>query len=199
MEIDKRSNPSVKRILDWWLTTPEATAKVLEIDSSLSTFVVKKLMTIDYDWPMCWACQKSRSQWQSFERCHILARSFGGKSEPSNYVIMCRACHNESPDSTCEVVFWRWFDQKKTINQIYAENIKLLKDSYGVNLLDIYKAFDIMIHEVELESFRTKVSPSAIMSALESQLQKALSDVRSQDQVTLSITSNIEEHTNDGE
>ena len=41
----------------------------------------------------CWRCDCQRS----LERCHIVPTSLGGEDTPSNFVILCKRCHLETP------------------------------------------------------------------------------------------------------
>ena len=47
------------------------------------------------------------------EKCHIVPHSLGGGNEPSNYYLLCCACHTESPDTSIPSIFFKWLRNKK--------------------------------------------------------------------------------------
>jgi hypothetical protein len=60
----------------------------------------------------CWACGFSKvedyGEEPKTERAHIIAHSVGGTNDPSNYLLLCHACHREHPDGATfeEQVEW---------------------------------------------------------------------------------------------
>ena len=68
---------------------------------------------IGVDWAdadeRCWRCGGKRK----LQRCHIVARQFGGGDDPSNIVPLCAECHDEAPDVTDPAEIWRWIKQTK--------------------------------------------------------------------------------------
>lgn len=52
----------------------------------------------------CWNCGSPKD----LTRCHIVARSLGGQDIPSNYVILCRKCHEEAPNVDDPRIIWDW-------------------------------------------------------------------------------------------
>ena len=55
----------------------------------------------------CWRCADLRRQGK-IEKCHIIAHQFEGKDEPSNYVLLCKYCHEQSPDVVDKNAIWEW-------------------------------------------------------------------------------------------
>jgi hypothetical protein len=83
---------------------------------------------IGVDWAdadeRCWRCgSKSKLQ-----KCHIVARQFGGGDGPSNIIPLCSLCHDEMPDVTDPDAVWVW--------------IKRTRPKYGYGTLWIEKALD---------------------------------------------------------
>ena len=63
------------------------------------------------------------------ERCHILADSLGGKSEPSNLFLMCKRCHAESPDTKNTSAFFRWvYDKRKSFSMGFMNQMTLQRE-----------------------------------------------------------------------
>ena len=52
----------------------------------------------------CWRCGHKRK----LERCHIVPASLGGADEPSNFVLLCKKCHEENPNVTDPQIMWDW-------------------------------------------------------------------------------------------
>lgn len=85
--------------------------------------------------PSCWACgrpvdQRNFLSWDKYDheikdiwedkrvnrelnRCHILAKQFGGSNEPDNLFLLCEECHCESPDTKNREAFFRWVYRRK--------------------------------------------------------------------------------------
>ena len=63
---------------------------------------------IGVDWSdaetRCWRCGAERS----LQKCHIVARQFGGGDSVDNIVPLCAECHDEAPDVTDAGEMWRW-------------------------------------------------------------------------------------------
>lgn len=57
-----------------------------------------------------WSDKKVNSKLQ---KCHILAKQFGGSDEPENLFLMCADCHAESPDTRNRAAFFRWVYRRK--------------------------------------------------------------------------------------
>lgn len=57
----------------------------------------------------CWRCRVKKR----LDRCHIVARSLGGEDMPSNYVLLCKHCHFESPNIVDPEYIWDWLVSHK--------------------------------------------------------------------------------------
>lgn len=85
----------------------------------------------------CWRCGLKTG---SLQRCHIVAKQFGGDMVPSNIVLLCRECHDEQPDVTDPREVWRW--------------IKETRPRYGYGTLKLERALEIaMSRGVDLSLF----------------------------------------------
>lgn len=68
---------------------------------------------IGVDWSdaqdRCWRCgAKGRVQ-----KCHIVAKQFGGGDDSSNVLPLCSECHDEAPDVTDKSEMWRWIKETR--------------------------------------------------------------------------------------
>ena len=52
----------------------------------------------------CWRCGSPKE----LVRCHIVPHSLGGADEPSNFVVLCRPCHEENPNVADPEIMWDW-------------------------------------------------------------------------------------------
>ena len=82
---------------------------------------------LNFDWSdadtHCWNCGEEHKH--SLERCHIVPQSKNGLDIPSNYVLLCKECHIESPDSTNPNRMWDWIKMNKL--PMGVPSYKLLK------------------------------------------------------------------------
>ena len=53
----------------------------------------------------CWCCGKFT---KNLEKCHIVAKMLGGEDKVSNYVLLCKSCHRDSPDFDNPDYMWDW-------------------------------------------------------------------------------------------
>lgn len=92
----------------------------------------------DYGEPSCWACGEryieevlknkdydemalhnpkalydTPQAKRNYNRCHIIPRQAGGSDEPSNLFLLCRKCHEESPDTLNQKNFFKWVYKKR--------------------------------------------------------------------------------------
>ena len=105
--------------------------------SDNSDFNEVELVVIDLGEPGCWACGKPiingdahlnlsiNQRWNQsgLERCHILAKQFGGKDVAENLFLLCHRCHLASPDTRNSNNFFAWIITRK-IKGGYIGDIK---------------------------------------------------------------------------
>ena len=97
---------TIKQIADYWVN-------VQPIDESL----------LNFDWSdahtHCWNCgdnKQSSSNKENIrlERAHIIPHALGGEDTASNYVLLCKECHREAPDSKNPKYIWEWIKSNRT-------------------------------------------------------------------------------------
>ena len=114
----KESVPSRKQISEFWRD------KYISKDFEIIDYYEEEAIPVIFDWgePECWACGKFNEKiydnpkydelisgknlmriWdlpevKYLQKAHIISRMLGGKSIPSNYFLLCKKCHQESPD-----------------------------------------------------------------------------------------------------
>lgn len=110
--------------------------------------------------PQCWACgmpvnKREILSWDKYDRsvdetwkdprvnnrlnrCHIVAKQFGGPDDPENLFLLCEECHCESPDTTNRAAFFRWVYRRRK------------EYSYGMPLKKILRE---MIAEIKVRGY----------------------------------------------
>ncbi len=123
--------PSVENILLYWSLSED----LFQYYSFFS----------DWNGPICWSCgrqwkgklKKKNTTWDDYvrawenaplQRCHIVAKSLGGSNHPSNFFLMCRECHDLSPNTTSRQMFFRWVDRQDWWQRDAAQLRKALRD-----------------------------------------------------------------------
>lgn len=79
----------ISKIVDYWAS------RIDECDLSIDWSEAEEY---------CWNCGSPKD----LTRCHIIARSLGGQDVPSNYVVLCRKCHEEAPNVGDPRIMWDW-------------------------------------------------------------------------------------------
>lgn len=74
---------------------------------------------MDWGEPQCWACSYYAHSWEigslkawdkanGLDRCHVIPYALGGTDDPLNIVLMCAACHRDSPDHKDPQFLFDW-------------------------------------------------------------------------------------------
>jgi len=96
----------------------------------------------------CWRCGYETKKLQ---KCHVVAKQFGGSLSPENVVLLCRECHDEAPDVTDSSEMWRWIKETRPkfgYGTLKAERAFAIAVSRGVDLRRFNaKAFQAICHE----------------------------------------------------
>jgi len=112
---------------------------------------------VDLEEPNCWACGKpfdvrydrnitNLSGKESFkiwdkvdglQICHIAPKSLGGSDDYSNLFLMCKYCHEESPDTIYPEILFKWIESRCYLD-IEMRKLKDTFDNFGFN----YKKID---------------------------------------------------------
>ena len=159
---------SCKTIFDFW-RDKAITEKGCIVDSdNLSG----RLVVEDEFLPSCFACglpvrPRNIISWDKYDmsveeiwkdkkinsvlqRCHIVAKQFGGKDDPDNVFLLCNDCHKESPDTKNRAAFFRWVYRRKMeysygINCLhFTEEIKREVEMRGYNLEEFAEKFAVI-------------------------------------------------------
>ena len=77
------------------------------------------------------------------ERAHIIPHSLGGASVPSNYLLLCKRCHSESPDTTSLAMMQYWIDRVEPRSE-YEDSVKR-----GGDLLRVMQHFEVDMDDLD--------------------------------------------------
>lgn len=131
-----------------------------------------KIEIVVWDWgePECWACGKPvkineaenlsiSAIWNSckLQRCHIIAKQFGGSYEPPNQFLLCPKCHRDSPDTMNPKNFYAWILHRRKNGGYIQDIVKGLDEACIMKHIDdtvLLEAITKM--KFEDEEFRTQ-------------------------------------------
>ena len=130
---------------------------------------------IGVDWAdateRCWRCGAKRK----LQKCHVIAKQFGGDDGPSNVIALCALCHDEMPDVTDAAEVWRWICATRPrygYGTLYFERAMNDCASRGIDLsrFDKAKFGQLMDSSVGLHLMQTgagcRIKPASIAWAI---------------------------------
>lgn len=90
---------SINQIADYWIENND-------IDECI----------LNFDWSEahthCWNCgddkYRKSKKIARLERAHIIPHALGGGDTPSDYVLLCKSCHEEAPNINNKDDMWDW-------------------------------------------------------------------------------------------
>lgn len=110
-----------------------------------------------FDWgePCCWACKRhfdtkydlnkpnaTREEiiqnWDRtpLQRCHIIARQFGGEDIPDNLFLMCKSCHDRAPNTKSREAFLDWVERQDYTALVQEDIMRELRSFDLLNRID---------------------------------------------------------------
>ena len=161
----KQAHASAKRVFKYWFSE-EGWNRWKEADQRLSTRITSKMISIDHDYPMCWACHTPKTYWSRLERCHIIPRHSGGAGDASNLILMCRSCHLESPTVNHSDALFFFLSRKKTRSEVYQEELKDILRNTKLSMTGLTIAWRHAFSDDSMIKGGSTVSPIAWMSLL---------------------------------
>lgn len=108
---NKRSlnKATIKVIKSYWLSN-EGQDRLKDVDQRLSLNIrVRVNEALSDDRSLCWACLQLKSRLQ---RCHIIPDFCGGSPKAENLILMCYACHLDSPTMNHPDPIWVWMNER---------------------------------------------------------------------------------------
>ena len=113
---------------------------------------------LNFDWAdaetHCWNCGIERKR--GLERCHIIPHALGGLDKPDNYVLMCKDCHSEAPNTNCKDDMWDWIKSNRIDYSLYGvykiyRALEMFKEKQGFDFSDTYSNRSNVLQEVLFE------------------------------------------------
>lgn len=143
---EDRKFVSHSKIFGYWKDKSISASGRVYKTSAASTNAID--VVVDWHEPECWACRefidkiydlKTYDQmtdaqiWNSsvvrnkLNRCHIVPHALGGSdTDPSNYFLLCKKCHEESPDTSDRKIFLRWVYKKRSNANMLGRDLTAL-------------------------------------------------------------------------
>jgi len=115
---------------------------------------------LNFDWSdahtHCWNCGDNKyrkSKKNSLQRCHIIPHSLNGNDIPSNYVLLCKECHAEAPNTSNPHNMWEWI-KSNYIPFSFNDTYKIRKALVMFEQKEGYSFFD---KEINIEDLDTAI------------------------------------------
>jgi hypothetical protein len=112
---------------------------------------------------ICWACGNFGAD---VERAHIIPHSGGGGMEPSNFFLLCHACHRTQPDNAprkYQIAWLRtvpsWFAKVQSMTEILLDELRAIGGDRAIEEgLRLVGNKDINAEIIQEARLRMKVS-----------------------------------------
>lgn len=132
MSSQKRgSKPTALGIVKYWLSR-EGIERRNDLNNQYQTGENGKgfYFPCDIDYPHCFACNLPSHAWnRKLELCHVEPWCLGKNQNASNFILMCRTCHKDSPTVKNTKYFWKWVYNRQSSNErLYDNLISLVND-----------------------------------------------------------------------
>ncbi len=156
----RQDKTTLKQIADYWVKNNNINETQLNFDWSESH-------------THCWNCGDNKSSKSkkrpSLERCHIIPRSLNGSDIPSNYVLLCKECHSQAPNTSYENDMWEWIKSNYIPFSFYGtykirKALVMFKDKEGYSFFDkaikiknLNNAFNLELSKISTHGFKFNV------------------------------------------
>ena len=168
--------------------------------------------------PQCWACgrpvdRKAVLSWDKYDlevediwrdkrvgnrlqRCHIIAKQFGGSNDTSNLFLLCEDCHALSPDTKNRASFFRWVYRRRSEFIVGHDFVGMMRElpreikSRGYEVEAFVKEwYDLPSHETgnlvdeafSMVGFHsTSIADSSVVAALVDVMERKVMNARKQ-------------------
>lgn len=100
---------TIKAIKSYWLSD-EGQDRLKDVDQKYNLSIRWRVnAAIRSNKTLCWACLQDKSRLQ---RCHIIPDYCGGSPKAENLILMCYACHLDSPTIDAPDPIWIWMNER---------------------------------------------------------------------------------------
>lgn len=126
----RTTKTTIKQIAKYWMDNPPYPETDLNFDWADAT-------------THCWNCGDNKlgsDKKIRLERCHIIPHALDGPDTPENYVLLCKECHANAPNSKNPKYMWQWILSNKTqygLTDMYKINkaLELFKQRTGEDFM----------------------------------------------------------------
>jgi hypothetical protein len=99
----------------------------------INNYWLTRFYFLEEDIPTCFVCGKKRN----LEKCHLVARAFGGSDEIGNLVLLCHEHHTQAPNIKLDKdIMLKWIDNEarkyERISQFKCDDIENMMKSLGI-------------------------------------------------------------------
>ena len=115
---------------------------------------------LNFDWDdcaeHCWNCgDNKKSEVQNLprlQRAHIIPYCLGGADIASNYVLLCKECHRDAPNTKNPDDMWHWIKSNKTVLKFtdtykFSKALEMFKKKEGYDFFESVKDNDTWLEE----------------------------------------------------
>ena len=125
------------------------TTKIKDIVQYYRENLIEEDIAVDYTdlHKRCWHC----GDMSKLYRCHIIPASAGGQDVPSNYVLLCRRCHEQAPNCTDKKIMMEWLkaDSSRVYDMYWGSRVyELYEKQYKQDFLEEYNKRSDIDHEL---------------------------------------------------
>lgn len=103
----------------------------------------------------------------ALQRAHIRPNALQGEDIPSNLMLLCRNCHEDSPDILNRRLFLQWIFKRRNEGGLYrrcsVQAEKILRQQYGIKM-PIFK-FETALDRTRINTHGSKLCESTITYA----------------------------------
>lgn len=162
-ELTKVNPPSHKKVIDYYMNTDG-------YEEFLGWWVFDNVAECSLGEYFCWGCGLPVSKLNYLEKAHIVPKALGGKVEPSNFFLLCKGCHEESPDTGIPEIFFKWLKGKGSYITEGIRELQVIAEDYIIDSIDItdilkaYKDLPTSTHGVSTSRYTRLLSFDYILS-----------------------------------
>lgn len=128
-ESKKINPPSHKKIIKHYMDNEG-------YESFLGWWVFDNIAECSLGEYFCWGCGVPCNKVSYLEKAHIVPKTLGGKNEPSNFFLLCKGCHEESPDTGIPDIFFKWLSNKGSYMTTGVLELMAIVEDYEVDYID---------------------------------------------------------------
>jgi Zn finger protein HypA/HybF involved in hydrogenase expression len=157
----RQDKTTLKQIADYWINNNNIDETELNFDWSEA-------------YTHCWNCGDNKysesTKTIKLQRCHIVAHSLRGKDIPSNYVLLCKECHAEAPNTSSNEDMWDWIKSNYIPFSFYntyviRKALIMFKQKEGYSFFSVVKNIEKINKSIQNQSEKITTHGAKINSS----------------------------------